>query len=62
MENLEKVSAFYAALKLADVSLSPPMAEFIYRLRDLTDEKLEEATIKDVKKLIEEINKKYPQE
>jgi hypothetical protein len=38
------------------------MAEFIYRLRDLTDEKLEEATIKDVKQLIEEINKKYPQE
>jgi hypothetical protein len=48
MENLEKVSAFYAALKLADVSLSPPMAEFIYRLRDLTDEKLEEATIKEI--------------
>jgi hypothetical protein len=62
MENIEKVNAFAMALKLSDINISFPMAEFIYELRDLTDEKGDEVSVKDVKKLIEEINKKYPQE
>jgi hypothetical protein len=60
MEKQEKVLAFAMALKLAEVSLSFPMCEFLYELKELTDEHGDDISIKQVKVLMEEINAKYP--
>jgi hypothetical protein len=59
MENQEKIEAFHLALKLADVQLSIQMSNFIYELKELSDEKADEISIKDIKALFEKVNAVY---
>lgn len=62
MENQEKIEAFHLALKLADVQLSIQMSNFIYELKELSDEKADEISIKDIKALFEKVNAVYQEQ
>jgi hypothetical protein len=58
----EKIQAFHLALKLADVQLSIQMSNFIYELKELSDEKADEISIKDIKSLFDKINEIYQEQ
>jgi hypothetical protein len=58
----EKIQAFHLALKLADISITTQMSQFIYELKELSDEKADEISIKDIKALFEKINEMYQEQ
>jgi hypothetical protein len=58
----EKIQAFHLALKLADISITPQMSQFVYELKELSDEKSDEISIKDIKALFEKINEIYQEQ
>jgi hypothetical protein len=58
----DKIQAFQLALKVADVQLSIQMSNFIYELKELSDEKADEISIKDIKLLFNKINDIYQEE
>jgi hypothetical protein len=57
----EKIQAFHLALKLADISITLQMSELIYLLKEKSDEKSLDLSIKDITEVFDIINKKYPQ-